>query len=159
MSSKFREDLIAIFQQLHVLMEVHNQELKEQGSPLLKKQSIKIVGQIVLLLRPLPFSPTSTMDLDTVSTFDFWVQKTLESLLLEQGLHLESDGHLIWMPQSTYYEKILDLPLLELCLASAEDVIASKFRFKRKKDEQIIAQYLEAFPQQKESILKKVKEK
>lgn len=155
----FEQELLSVFRQLNELMESYNQELKNVGSLLLKKQSIKIVGQIALLLYPLPFSPTSTMDLDTVSELNFWVQKTLENLLLEKGLHLESDRHLIWMPKSTRYEKILDLSLLELWVASPEDVIASKYRFKRKKDEQLIAQYLEVFPQQKENILKKAKGK
>lgn len=155
--ARFDQEFLEVFQKLDGLMQEQNRELKRAGSPVLKKVMIQVVGQMALLLRPLPFSPTSTMDLDVVSKLDFWVQKTLEGLLLEKGLHLERDGHLIWMPPDTQYEKILDLPLLELWIASAEDVIASKYRFHRKKDERLLRQYLEAFPQQREIILKKSK--
>ncbi len=157
--SFFKQELLSVFHQLNELMEERNQELRKMGSLLLKKQTLKIVGQMALLLNSLPFSPTSTMDLDTVSKLDFWVQQVLENLLLEQGMHLESDPHLIWMPRNTQYDKILNLSLVEVWVASPEDVIASKYRFKRKKDEQLIAKYLQAFPQQKEKIIKRARGK
>lgn len=154
-----RQELFSIFQRLNQLIAERNLELKKLGSPPIKKQSVNIVGQVALILSALPFTLTSTMDVDVVSKLDFWVQQTLDKLLLEQGMHLEKDGHLIWMPEDTSYEKILDLTHVELRIATAEDVIASKQRFNRKKDSQLILQYLTEFPLQKEIIQKKAKGK
>lgn len=142
----------ALFSELNDFIFQINKEARKMGSIPLLQQTIKIVGQTALLLSDLPFTITATMDLDVVSKLDYKVQKKLNELLLVHGMQLETDGHLIWMPKDTSYKKVFEFTNLTVFIADAESVIASKFRFKRSKDQKLIQNYFDYFPDCKQTI-------
>ncbi|HBF12204.1 MAG TPA: hypothetical protein DDW49_02245 [Deltaproteobacteria bacterium] len=147
-----QENFKNIFGQLNEFIDAFNEEAHGMGSPSIPKQTVQIVGQTALLLADLPFPVTATMDLDVVSPLNYIVQKRLSELLLNEGMRLENDGHLIWMPQETLYQKILDFPSVEVFIALPEAVMASKLKFHRLKDQKLIQTYLKFFPEKEEEI-------
>ncbi len=149
---RVRKIFEVLFNELNDFILQSNKDAQALGAFPLPHQKIQIVGQTALLLKELPFSITATMDLDLNLPVDHKVQKKLDDLLMAHGMQLESDGHLIWMPPDTTYEKILDYPTLSVFIADPDSVIASKFKFKRIKDQKLIQTYLEYFPDRKEII-------
>jgi len=146
-----------VFSRLNHFIETHNKNSREEGSLPLKKQTFKIVGQMALLLSNLPFEITSTMDLDTVSSTNHFVQKELESLLTEIGIHLETDSHLIWMPKGTQYSQLFDFDWVGVLVADPKSVILSKYKFNRPKDRKLIHLYHHYFPEMDKEF-KKIKQ-
>lgn len=154
---EFKKKFEKVFKRLNDYLEGCVQEAAREGGMAPTKQVAKIVGQMALLLAELPFAVTTTMDLDVISPIQHIAHKKLKELLLEEGMGLETDGHLIWMPKDTHYEKLWDFPWVEVWLADCASIIASKYRFKRSKDQRLIQTYLEFFPAQKEAIQNKAK--
>ena len=154
MLSTFKNELIGVFREVDLFIESQNGIATEQGSLIIPKQVVQIAGQTALILAELPFPVTASMDLDVVSTLNYSVSKKLSELLIEKGLRLETDGHLIWMPKETQYTTIADFSNVEVQMAKSEFIVASKFKFKRPKDEKLIKAYLEHFPDSKEEIKK-----
>ncbi|HBF11979.1 MAG TPA: hypothetical protein DDW49_01100 [Deltaproteobacteria bacterium] len=152
MQNKFE----AIFTGLNNFIQERNQEAPELGVPLLPKQSIKIIGQMVLVLADLPFPVERTLGLDVISPLNPFVQKQVSDLLIKEGMHLEADGHLVWMPINTSYKKIFDSLLVEVLVADVESVLASKYKFKRPKDQKLIQTFFNYFPEKVALIKKKV---
>ena len=152
MQNKFE----AIFTELNNFIQEKNQEAPGLGVPLLPKQSIKIIGQTVLVLADLPFPVEMTLGLDVISPLNPFVQKQVSDLLIKEGMYLEADGHLVWMPRNTSYEKIFDSLLVEVLVADVESVLASKYKFKRPKDQKLIQTFFNYFPEKIELIKKKV---
>ncbi|MBX7149242.1 hypothetical protein K1X76_09145 [bacterium] len=154
MDTPLANEFLDVFTELNSFIETCNAQARSEGLALIPTQTIRIVGQTALLLTPLPFSVASSMDLDVISTLDYTVSKKLEALLVEKGLQLEKDGHLIWMPSQTEYDTLFKLPYVEVEKAKPEFVVASKFKFKRPKDQKLIKDYLESFPDKKDVIKK-----
>ena len=152
MEVSLKVELLEVFKNLNSFIEEENRIAKEEGSMPISPQVIQIVGQTALILAELPFPVTATMDLDVISRLNHAVSKKLSELLLEKGLRLETDGHLIWMPKTTEYATIAEFSYVKVCVAKTEFVVASKFKFKRLKDEKLIKTYLEYFPETREQI-------
>lgn len=149
---RFREQLLEIFSELSSFIDAENRAAVTEGSPTIPKQIIRVVGQTALILAQLPFSVTATMDLDIISSLNYSVSKKLSGLLIEKGLRLETDGHLIWMPQATEYILLAEYPYVEVSLAGQEFVLASKLRFNRPKDKNLIKTYLQYFPDSRSQL-------
>lgn len=113
---------------------------------------LKIVGQMALLLADLPFPITSTMDIDILHNLPHFASKKLGELFLDSGLVLESDHHLIWMPEQTVYHPLFDGHYIHAVIADPLHVIASKCKFKRNKDKSLIQSYFKNFPETAKKI-------
>ena len=144
--------LANIFNELSESLVRETGRRSEQGGLALAPADIRIVGQCALLLADLPFPVAGSVDLDALIRGDFWVRSTLEKLLLPEGLTLDSDAHLIWMPDDTRYTPFFASPVLTVTLAEPDAVIASKCKFRRPKDRDLIRTYLQHFPGAQESL-------
>jgi len=150
--SDFDDLLKGIFEKLEGRLAQINEERRESGGLTLAPVEIKIVGQAGLLLAELPFVIAATMDLDALIDGDFVARKELGDLLLEEGIRLESDDHLIWMPPETEYLPWFDGECIKTLVAGPVAIIASKAKFQRPKDMKLLQTYLESFPQAAERI-------
>lgn len=108
---------------------------------------LKIVGQMALLISSLPFPITSTMDIDILHNLPHFAAQKLGELFLDNGLVLESDQHLIWMPEQTIYHPLFDGAYIHASVADPFYVMASKCKFKRIKDKALIQSYFQNFPE------------
>lgn len=113
---------------------------------------LKIVGQIALLIADLPFAITSTMDIDILHNLPHTALKRLGELFLDRGLVLESDQHLIWMPNNTLYHPLFDGHYMHASVADPLYVIASKCKFQRARDKTLINTYLQFFPESRKEL-------
>lgn len=150
--ASFKEMCRTVFEELNGYIEKRRDEMELSGGMGLGIQTIKIVGQTALFFGELPFSVTASMDLDVISKIDHGVAKKLDSLLTENGLRLESDGHLIWMPPDTRYTLVFDLPYVKVFVADVDSVMCAKYKFNRLKDKKLIEFYLNYFPEKKETL-------
>ena len=110
------------------------------------KLQLKIVGQMALLIADLPFPIAATMDIDILHNLPHFASKRLGELFLDSGLVLESDQHLIWMPEQTVYHPFFDGSYIHASVGDPLYVIASKCKFKRIKDKTLIHSYFQNFP-------------
>jgi hypothetical protein len=148
----FADMLRGLFQDLEERLERIQEENRLEGLPGIKPANLKIVGQAALLLSDLPFPLAATMDLDVLMKGEFVVEQELKKLLEAQGIRLESDAHLIWMPSETRYHPWFKRENLSVEVAEAIAVIASKAKFKRPKDKKLIQTYLQCFPENKKKL-------
>lgn len=142
----------AIFEELDKRLIKENEERKKSGAILILPVKIKILGQTALLLSNLPFPIAGTMDLDARIDGDYLARKILSEILIPKGLYLESDDHLIWMPKDTKFHKWYEGDWVGVFIAETDAVIASKAKFKRGKDKELIRNYLQYFPRTKKRL-------
>lgn len=135
-----------IFRELDQRLAQENREREKRGAIMLVPVQIKILGQTALLLAGLPFPIAGTMDLDAQIDGDFFAKKALTEILVPQGLSLDTDSHLIWIPQDAKFQEWYRGALVRVDLAEPDAVIASKLRFKRSKDKALVEMYLRYFP-------------
>ncbi len=135
-----------IFNRLDERLFEENKERRQSGALLISPVKITILGQTALLLADLPFPVAGTMDLDARINGDYLARKMLSEILLPEGLYLESDDHLIWIPKEANYEEWHRGNLLTVFVAEAVAIIASKAKFKRAKDKEMVRMYLQYFP-------------
>lgn len=143
----FKSRLKIILDCLEERLTLEDEERQLAGGQTLGPVEVKIFGQSALLLADLPFPLAGTMDLDALVAGNFWAQKKLGDLLAEEGILLETDSHLIWIPEETQFLPFYETVRLHVFVAEPDAVIASKTKFKRAKDKKIIQTYLEHFPQ------------
>lgn len=145
MSLDLKSSIHSVFKSLNDYIVDTNQQRSAEGTILIPPQKIQIVGQMALLMADLPFPITSTTDLDMIQLPQYEVKAKLEDLLIELGLHVESDSHLIWMPQETEYLQLFEFSNLLIEVAKPEFVIASKAKFMREKDKKLLETYHKFF--------------
>ncbi len=146
MENLFKKQLVQIFEQANNFINDYNKKAMQEGFLPLSKQAVRIAGQVAMLLSDLPFSVASTTDIDCVQQPQYEVFTKLDELFLDQGLHLEKDSKLIWMPPDTVYHVLCDLPYMHVEYADHRDVMRSKERFNREKDKKLIETYRVFFP-------------
>lgn len=134
----FQERFSHLFQKLDDDIVAHNRECVHQNELTIGKQTLKIVGQIALLVANLPFEIVATADVDYLGRIDHVVYQKLKALLQEMNLHLESDSHLIWMPDDTTYLPFYQGIYITALVAHPRDVLRAKEKFNRPKDATII---------------------
>lgn len=147
MENNFISMLQEVFQELNGFIADYNSKVYSEGGQRIPKQAVKIVGQGALLCADLPFPITATMDLDTVTELPDIVARKLDMLLSKEGLRLESDSHLIWMPDTTKYTLLFDFDCVQIFIADPQSVILSKYKFNRFKDWKLIESYRHYFPE------------
>ena len=141
-----------IFNRLDEKLFQENEGRRQSGALLISPVKIMVLGQTALLLADLPFPVAGTMDLDARINGDTLARKMLSEILLPEGLYLESDDHLIWVPKEANYEEWHKGNLLAVFVAEAVAVIASKAKFKRAKDKGIVRMYLQHFPDSEQRL-------
>ncbi len=146
------------FVSLNDFIAEYNSQIFSEGGIRIQKQTVKIVGQSALLCADLPFPVTATMDLDTVTILPDVVARKLDDLLSEHGLRLETDSHLIWMPEMTQYKILFDFDCVQVLIADPQSVILSKCKFDRLKDRKLIEDYRRYFPEV-DRVIKKIRKK
>ncbi|GEM_PF-5726199 len=114
--------------------------------------TLHIVGQMALIVSDLPIPVAGTTDLDAIGLLEYPAATLLRALLLDIGLTLETDQHLIWMPSHTKYHPWYRGPLVRVDIADPLFVIASKCKFQRAKDRALLAQYFAVFPEARKII-------
>jgi len=109
-----REKLIEIFKHLDAWMEEENLRRRAEDDFVLSKILIRVLGQCSLILHPaVNLNLFATFDLDAVikslasGGFDE-TKKKLTQLLYDENLELESDAHLIWLPNEATFTEIMD---------------------------------------------------
>lgn len=113
---------------------------------------LRLVGQLALILAELPFPVAGTTDVDVLGLEVHWISTQLQALLLELGLILEPDHHLIWMPPETHYDAWFQGEYLHVALARPIYIIASKCKFQRTKDRFLIRDYFARYPQAQHEV-------
>jgi hypothetical protein len=136
---ELKKQLLDLFKKLNDEIGFYNRKCFDQGSLTLPKQTLKLVGQIALLISDLPFEILATRDLDYVGQIDYVVRQKLQQLLQKMNLHLETDTQLIWMPSHTLYLPFYVGAFLTVLVAHPRDVLRAKEKFNRPKDKPIIA--------------------
>ena len=128
-------------------------EVRHQGGLVpSQKEIFRIVGQTALLVASLPFDVTGTIDLDLTHTAPYAVTQLISKKCLDIGLVLETDQHLIWMPDDTIYHAFFTGTHISVVVAAPLYVIASKCKFKRLKDKRLIETYFQHFPNHQQTI-------
>lgn len=131
----FQGQLLELFKKLDSEISICNHERLNK----IPKQTMRIVGQIALLVSDLPFEILATRDLDYIGQIDHVVREKLERLLQEMKLHLETDTQLIWMPADTVYLPFYEGTFLMVLVAHPRDILRAKEKFNRSKDAATIA--------------------
>lgn len=148
-----KENFIRLFKQLDQQLTEQAAEIRLQGSPAPRLPfTIHIVGQMALLLSNLTIPIASTIDVDAIYPNDYWLTTHLRDALSTEGLLLESDHHLIWMPTDTTYQPFFEGDALDIRVAYPLFVMASKCKFKRVRDRQLLAHYFAAYPESRTTI-------
>lgn len=130
----FQNQLLNLFGKLDDAIVAYNRDCLNQAGRPIAKQTIKLVGQIALLISDLPFEILATRDVDYIGQIDHVVREKLNQLLQEMKLHLETDTQLIWMPANTVYLPFYEGIYLSVLVAHARDVLRAKEKFNRPKD-------------------------
>ncbi|MBI4365216.1 MAG: hypothetical protein HY543_00180 [Deltaproteobacteria bacterium] len=148
-----REKFRGIFTTLDHRIAEHVREIRTQGGLLPKLPArIRIVGQLALILNALPFPVAGTTDVDALGLEDYWITTQFKEMLLDLGLSLETDHRLIWMPPKAHYTSFFDGGHLHVELAESLYVIASKCKFRRKKDQRLLWQFFSVYPDEKARV-------
>jgi len=140
------QQLRLTFQRLDDLLAAENRDRRAAGGSLLDRVKIRILGQTALLLANLPFPLAGTMDLDATVQGGSWPQKRLGEILLTQGLRLDTDSHLIWIPKNSQFRLWFEGIRVKALLIEPDAVVASKARARRPKDKALVRTYLESYP-------------
>lgn len=149
------ELLTNVFRRLDENLKQHIDAVRSRGGLVLQTPvHLQIVGQLALILRNLSIPIASTTDLDTIGAQDYTVSKVLQDLLLDIGLTLETDQHLIWMPPETIYHEFYVGEVVRVDVADPLYVMASKCKFRRHKDRILLRQYFAAYPETRSVVEK-----
>lgn len=145
--------LYQLFHQLDATLVAEVAERRRQGSlgPVLPIE-VRIVGQTALLLGELTIPISGTLDVDAIFPSEYWFTTQFREALFREGLLLEPDRHLIWMPEQTTYHTFYKGAALVVHVADAIFVMASKCKFHRERDRQLLALYFAAYAGSQEKV-------
>lgn len=124
-----KEQLITIFNTLNDQIITENNERRDNGSRLIAKSKIHVLGQTSLLVQPeftYELSLTQTGDLDALLEAENFVKERLKIILLENGFVYDEDSPYIFIPTKTKYSNFLMLPTLEVVVIDPESALVSK---------------------------------
>jgi hypothetical protein len=138
-----------VFQKLDQWIKEEDKTRREEGRMGLQKANIRIVGQMALLEAKVDLELVATMDVDAFLEAEHAITKKFEKLLADEGLILDSDSKLIWMPEETVYENFWSGKMLKVELAQTEYIMISKALKAPAKNAVLITQYLEKAANQK----------
>jgi hypothetical protein len=128
---------------LEAWIEAENHERREYGGMLLRRCTIRVLGQTALLETGLPsITLANTRDVDVYANYEWPVQREFARLLKAQGRELDPVGHEAWMPQSTKYLPLYNGYYVEALIAEPEAVLISKAIKAPVKNRQLLLQYI-----------------
>jgi hypothetical protein len=110
---------------LEAWIEEENQERREYGGLLLRRCTIRVLGQTALLETGLPnITLATTRDVD--ANYEWPVQCEFARLLKAHGRELDPVGHEAWMPPGTKYLPLYNGYYVEALIAEPEAILISK---------------------------------
>ncbi len=118
-----------IFPQLNRWMAQRSAEDVAEGLPRLRPCSIRVVGQIALILAEVPLTLAATKDVDCSTRCEPSVRKRFE-------------GHEAWMPNETEFEPIFSGRFVTASFAQPDFVLLSKARMSPQKNRVLLTEYL-----------------
>jgi hypothetical protein len=113
---------------------------------------LRIVGQVALILSDLPFPVASTNDIDILHQLPYPEFSTLRTRCLDIGLVLETDQHLIWMPENTVYQPLFQGIHVRASVAEPLYVLASKCKFQRQRDKDVLQKFFLTAPAAEDQV-------
>lgn len=134
--------LKGVAQQLDRWIAEQNRLCRQEGAPLLKPCTIKVLGQAALLEANLGIALAVTNDVDVRADYEWSIERTFEQLLAEAGRALDPLGHEEWMPRETRYNDHFRGPFVHLLLAEPEAILLSKALKAPDKNRVLITEYL-----------------
>ena len=125
-----------------------NLEAAEQGLPLLRACTIKVLGQTALMesATELRLQLATTKDVDVRANYTYPVQQEFERLLATAGRSLDPVGHEAWMPRETRYRKLFTGRFVNVFIAEPEAVLLSKALKAPAKNRALVTAYLASGP-------------
>lgn len=131
-----------VLQELDTWIQRQNQERKSEGTLLLGRAVIRVLGQTALLEANLNIEILGTADVDAYIEGDYVIRKKLDELLNTRGRFLDPDSEKIWMPEETEYRLIYKGEFTDGYLAHHDYVLISKALKAPQRNRNLIIAYL-----------------
>lgn len=131
-----------VAEKLDKWIEKENKEALDEGRPLIKTVTIKVIGQTALMEAKLSFPLAATMDVDCFNQFNSIVRQKFNELLNQEGKTLDEIGHEAWMPEETEFHSLYEGKKVHMEIALPHFVILSKAKKAFEKNKGLIAEYI-----------------
>ena len=147
-----------IFTELNQAVEFENHRRLKEGTLIIPKSEVIIFGQMSLMLNEF-IEPILTLiqtgDMDAKLRMDFFTKRKLMDLLEANGLVLDEDSHLIWIPEDAREIELFNFKNIQVHLIDAESTLVSKAIHAPQKNKQLIRQAIASgqFPNLVDRIL------
>jgi len=147
-----------IFTELNQAVEFENRRRLKEGTLIIPKSEVIIFGQMSLMLNEF-IEPILTLiqtgDMDAKLRMDFFTKRKLMDLLEANGLVLDEDSHLIWIPEDAREIELFNFKNIQVHLIDAESTLVSKAIHAPQKNKQLIRQAIASgqFPNLVDRIL------
>ena len=147
-----------IFTELNQAVEFENRRRLKEGTLIIPRSEVIIFGQMSLMLNEF-IEPILTLiqtgDMDAKLRMDFFTKRKLMDLLEANGLVLDEDSHLIWIPEDAREIELFNFKNIQVHLIDAESTLVSKAIHAPQKNKQLIRQAIASgqFPNLVDRIL------
>ena len=147
-----------IFTELNQAVEFENHRRLKEGTLIIPKSEVIIFGQMSLMLNEF-IEPILTLiqtgDMGAKLRMDFFTKRKLMDLLEANGLVLDEDSHLIWIPEDAREIELFNFKNIQVHLIDAESTLVSKAIHAPQKNKQLIRQAIASgqFPNLVDRIL------
>ncbi|MBI3018116.1 MAG: hypothetical protein HYY62_09060 [Deltaproteobacteria bacterium] len=131
-----------VLKELDVWVRNENKERSSQGTLLLRKTIIRILGQTALLEAKLQLEMVGTVDVDAYIEGEHVVRKQFDELLQKRKHHLDPDSEKVWMPPETEYQIFYQGECIDGFLAHPDDVLISKALKAPERNRSLLISYL-----------------
>ena len=132
-----------IFTVLNQAVEIENLQRLKEGSLIIPKSDILILGQMSLMLNESVttiLNLTQTADMDAKLRMDYFAKNKLLELLKSNGLIYDEDSHLVWIPEDAEFIDLFKFKNIEVKIVDAESTLVSKAIHAPNKNKQLIRQ-------------------
>jgi hypothetical protein len=131
-----------IAQKLDDWIAARNREARADGTRLIRRCRIRLLGQMALIEAGMPLTLAATNDVDVYADYEFSVEAEFRRMLKAQGKDLDPLGHEIWMPKETEYSALYSGRFVELFAADGDAILLSKALKAPAKNRLILVEYL-----------------
>ncbi len=157
-----KEILEKILTQLDNWIEEENERRKAEEDYLLSKVIIQILGQFSLIMHPdVKLTLFGTGDLDahiksaSIAGGVHEIKKKLTQLLENQGLELETDDHLIWLPTEATFTEVMNTSHIKCEVVDPIYALCSKAIKAKEKNKILIRDALTEYGDELKGLIKK----
>ena len=154
-----KKQLLHILNKFDALIEAENDRRIQTGESLHPKILIQILGQFSLLLHPeVNLNLAGTQDFDAkvkATENEYSLRKKLAGLLHEEGLELESDVHLIWIPSESTFTPILQTQRIRCEVLDPLFALCSKAVKAKEKNKILVRDALKVYGQPLRDLIEK----